>query len=70
MKDSKKLLFEIMPLDELEQRLKKTSADIHKRQAALDKEKKELDIILGIYVKRIQQDENYLKIIETSMKSL
>lgn len=70
MNDSKKLLFEIMPFDELQQRVTKKSADIHKRQVALDREKKELDVILDIYIRRIEQDDELKKAYERLMKSL
>lgn len=61
MKDFEKLklLFETMPFDELEQRIKKISADIHERQTALDKEKNDLDNILGIYIRRIELDKQW-----------
>ena len=70
MKDFKKLWYETMPFDELVQRLTKMSADIHKRQAALDKEKNDLDIISDIYIRRIEQDDELKKAYERLMKSL
>ena len=70
MKDFKKLWYETMPFDELVQRLTKMSADIHKRQVALDREKKELDVILDIYIRRIELDKEFKEAIKSSMKSL
>lgn len=70
MDDYKKLLFETMPLDELDQRVKAIGADIHKRQAALDKEKKRLDKIIDIYVQRVQLDKEWKQALESIMKSL
>ena len=72
MKDFEKLklLFETMPFDELEQRIKKISADIHERQTALDKEKNDLDIICGIYVRRIELDKEFKEAVKSTMKSL
>ena len=70
MKDFEKLHYETMEFDELERRLKKMSEQFHKRQAALDKDKKDLDIVCGIYVQRIQQDEKFKKAIKSTMKSL
>lgn len=70
MKDTKKLWYEIMPFDELAQTLTKMSADIHKRQAALDKEKKDLDIISDIYIRRIELDKEFKEAIKSTMKSL
>ena len=70
MNDSKKLWYEIMPFDELVQRLTKMSADIHKRQAALDKEKNDLDIISDIYIRRIELDKEFKEAVKSTMKSL
>ena len=46
------------------------SDHIHKRQAALDKEKKDLDIICDIYVRRIELDKEFKEAIKSTMKSL
>ena len=70
MKDFKKLWYETMPFDELVQRLTKMSADIHKRQAALDKEKNDLDIISDIYLRRLELDKELKEAIKSTMKSL
>ena len=70
MDDYKKLLFETMPLDELDQRVKAIGADIDKRQAALDKEKKRLDKIIDIYLQRVQLDKEWKQALESITKSL
>ncbi len=70
MKDFEKLFYETMPFDELEKRLKKMSEHIHKRQTALDKEKNDLDIICGVYVRRVQLDEEWKEATKSAMKSL
>ena len=70
MKDFEKLHYGTMEFDELERRLKKMSEHIHKRQAALDKEKKDLDIICDIYVRRIELDKEFKEAIKSTMKSL
>ncbi len=68
MKDFEKLLNETMEFDELERRLKKMSERFHKRQAALDNDKKDLDIVCGIYVQRIQQDEKLKEAAKEKVK--
>ena len=70
MKDFEKLHYETMPFEELEKRLKRMSEKFHKRQAALDKDKNDLDIVCGIYVRRVQQDEELKKAAKSTMKSL
>lgn len=70
MKDFEKLWYETMPFDELVERLTKMSTDIHKRQARLDKEKNDLDIISDIYVRRIELDKEFKEAIKSTMKSL
>tara|TARA_B100000963_G_scaffold75955_1_gene64092 strand:+ start:2590 stop:2802 length:213 start_codon:yes stop_codon:yes gene_type:complete len=70
MKYFEKLHYETMEFDELETRLKIKSDHIHRRQTALDKEKNDLDIILGIYVQRVQQDDELKKAAKSTMKSL
>ncbi len=68
MKDFEKLHYETMEFDELEKRLKRMSEQYHKRQAALDKDKNDLDIVCGIYVQRIQQDEKLKEAAKEKVK--
>ena len=68
MKYFEKLHYETMPFDELEKRLKRMSEQFHKRQAALDNDKKDLDIVCGIYVQRIQQDEKLKEAAKEKVK--
>ena len=70
MKDFEKLHYETMPFEELEKRLKRMSEQFHKRQAALDKDKNDLDIVCDIYIRRIELDKEFKKAIKSTMKSL
>jgi len=70
MKDFEKLHYETMEFDELERRLKKMSDHIHKRQAALDKDKNDLDIVCDIYIRRIELDKEFKEAVKSTMKSL
>ena len=59
-----------MPFEELEKRLKTMSEKFHKRQAALDKDKNDLDIVCDIYIRRIELDKEFKEAIKSTMKSL